>query len=316
MSDVSPESVPGDDASSPAPTPDSPVSEPWFAAPTDAPAAQPNSGGVQWAAPPTAGGAASSDPATFQLQARTPATAAFAWPYPMADSTAPQRPWRRIRGPLIGFVAGAVAIGLAWGGYAIASHASVKNNNPVASSSPSRSGGITVTGKGIEMTFPVGWVNVPTSPSQLEQFIQSFTSRYKHVIPASVQSEMDDPELLSSFAMFVFRVNGQGSYTENLNALIPPPGLPSSASQVLAQLKTGQIPNPTVLGATDVEYKLTSYGNYPSVLITYTVHADGITAYVAQAYLEGPKLVIATVSSFAPTGAGDLRRILDTIRFV
>jgi hypothetical protein len=218
-----------------------------------------------------------------------------------------------MRGPLIGFVAGAVAVVLGGGGYLVAHNLSAsRNNTPVATSSQAKSGGITVGGHGIKMTFPAGWVNVPTSPNQFRQFIKEFEDKYGH-IPAALQSEVNNPQLLSGLAMLVVRPNGQGNASENLNALVAPFDVPPS--QMVAQLKSGQ--GPAQFGATNVHDVVTQFGKYPGVLVTYTLRIKGLTVYGAQSYLEGPvHMVVTTVTSEDPAiSKADLRQIVDTIRF-
>lgn len=232
--------------------------------------------------------------------------------YPTGQSV-PRRPSRRVRAPLIGFVAGALAVAVGWGGYQLI-HSGTTNraSTPVATSSQSTSGGITVAGHGIQLTFPAGWVNVPTSPNQAQQFIKDFEGKYRH-LPAAVRNEVDSPQILSSLAMFVFRINAQGASQENLNALVAPGAL--APSQMVAQLKSGQ--GPAQFGATDVHYSVTNFARFPGVIVTYVLRAQGITLYGAQSYLEGPaNTVVTTVTSHAAaTSEADLRRIVDTIRF-
>jgi hypothetical protein len=213
---------------------------------------------------------------------------------------------------LIGFVAGAVVVAVGLGGYLVVHSRSVnRNNTPVASSSLAKSGGITVTGHGIKMTFPAGWVNVPTSPNQARQFVKNFADKYH--ISAELKSEVDNPQVLSSFAMLVLRVIAQGNFTESLNAIVAP--FPLQPSQMIAELKSGQ--GPAQLGATDVHYNVTHFGRYPGVLVTYSLLVHGITVYGAQSYLDSPAhMVVTTVTSRAAvTSEADLKKMVDTIRF-
>lgn len=218
-----------------------------------------------------------------------------------------------MRGPVIGFVAGALAVVLAGGGYLI-DHAITanQNNTPIATSSHAKSGGITVAGHGIQMRFPAGWENVPTSPNQLRQFIKNLEAQHRQ-LPAAVQSDINNAQFVSSVAMLVFRSAGQGAFRENLNAIVEPGQ--ATASEMLAQLKAGQ--GPAQFGATDVQYSVTTFGQYPGVLVTYALDVQGVTVYGAQSYLIGPQdVVITTVTSqAAATSASDLKKIVDTIRF-
>jgi hypothetical protein len=218
-----------------------------------------------------------------------------------------------VRGPLIGFVAGAVAVALAVGGYEIASNVSNSNNKPISTSVHAKSNGITVSGHGIQLTFPAGWENVPTSPNQLRQFINDFTAKYKH-IPSQLQSDISNSKVLSSFAMLVFRFNGQGNVTENLNAIVEP-GV-ATPGEMIAELKSGQ--GPAQFGASDVHYSATRFGKYPGVLVTYSVQGQGITVYGAQSYVEGPvDVVITTITSQAAAISDtDVAKIVDTLKFV
>jgi hypothetical protein len=214
---------------------------------------------------------------------------------------------------LIGFIAGAVVVAVSLGGYLVAHNLSAnRNNTPTATSAQAKSGGITVAGHGITMTFPAGWVNVPTSPNQFQHFIKVFQNKFHHV-PANFQSEVNNPQVLSSFAMLVFHFQGTGNFAENLNALVAPSEL--SPSQMMAQLKSGQ--GPAQFGATDVHYSETTFGKYQGVLVSYSLHVEGITVYGAQSYLDGPvNMVITTVTSrSAATSEADLTQIVDTIRF-
>jgi hypothetical protein len=242
------------------------------------------------------------DPGTFQ-------------PWPTGSPAGvfpPQPPPRRTRGPLIGFVAGVVAIALGLGGYLVVRNLENRNNKPVATSSQGRSGGITVAGHGIKMTFPHGWVNVPTSVNQFRQFINDFKAKYRH-IPAALQREIENPQVLSSLAMLVVRFDGQGNETENLNALVTSSAVPPS--EMVTQLKSGQ--GPAQFGATNVRYSVTSFGKYPGVLVSYTLRAGGVTLYGAQSYLDAASdTVVTTVTSqSSATSATDLRHIVGTLRF-
>jgi len=213
---------------------------------------------------------------------------------------------------LIGFVSGAVVVALGLGGFLIAHNLSArKANAPIARSSHVKSGGMTVTGHGISMIFPAGWVNVPTSPNQFRQYIQSL----KGHVPAALQADVNDPELVSSLAMLVYRPSTQGGLEENMNALVFPPG--PAPSEMMAQLKSGQVQGPAQFGATDVQYSQTNFGPYPGVLVTYALRVRGLTAYGAQAYLDGPtSTVVTTVTSqAAATSDSDLLYLVDSISF-
>jgi hypothetical protein len=267
----------------------------------------------QWSAPPSPGGFAAPAPDAYG----SGYASAPGGPFPglgldpAAIQSVPQ-PSRRRRGPLLGFIVGVVVVALGVGGYLIANSLSSRNNKPVATSSLGKSGGITVSGRGIQMTFPAGWVNVPTSPNQFQQFIKDIESRYPH-ISSALKNYINDPQILSTFAMLVYNDNSQGDVTENLDALVGPGTLPPS--QMMAQLKSSTAISS--LGATNVHMTVTTFGQYSGVLVTYTIQAAGVTAEGAQAYLDGPQnLVVTTVTSAnSATSVRDLRKIVDTIKF-
>jgi hypothetical protein len=206
-----------------------------------------------------------------------------------------------------------VAVALAVGGYAIASNLSNSGNKPISTSVHAKSAGITVTGHGIELGFPAGWENVPTSPNQLRQFMKDFTAKYKHV-PSQLENDISNSQFLSSIAMLVFRFNTQGNFTENLAAAVYPEVIPPS--EMIAGLKSGE--GPASLGASDVHYSTTNFGKYPGIIVTYVLQSQGKNLYGAESWLNGPtESVIAEVTSdSAATSEGDLREIIDTIKFV
>jgi hypothetical protein len=115
--------------------------------------------------------------------------------------------------------------------------------------------------------------------------------------------------------MLVYRASAHGGFEENMNALVFPLG--PAPSEMLAQLKSGQIQGPAQFGASDVQYSQTSFGPYPGVLVTYALRVQGVTAYGAQAYLDGPaSTVVTTVTSqAAATSDSDLLYLVDTISF-
>ena len=332
MSDVSPDPAPTRDESSPAADlasgPESATGEPGLAAPTGTSAGQAVPGGPRWPPAPTTGRFGAPDPGAFQPPTGPPPAAGFGAPdpsafqppfggappgaYPGLYPVVTQRP-RRLRGPLIGFLAGAAAVALAVGGYAIASSLSNSGNKPISTSVHAKSSGITVTGHGIELAFPAGWENVPTSPNQLRQFISSFVAKFHHV-PSQLASEADNTQTLSSFAMLVFHFNAAGNTTENLNAIVETGQI--TASEMISELRSGQ--GPAEFGATHIQYSSTKFGTYSGVIVTYRLQADGVTAYGAQSYLDGPsQVVITTVTSqAAATSETDLKKIVDTIKFV
>lgn len=225
----------------------------------------------------------------------------------------PQAPPRRRRGPIIGVIVGAVVVALGAGGYAIAHALSNSGNNkPVAVSTHVVSNGTSVSGHGITMTFPSGWVNVPTSPNDFEHFIKVFEGKYGHV-PAALQTELSNPALLHSFAMLVYRFGPDGSVAENLDALVTP--AVATPAQMQAQLNSGQ--GPAQFGATNIQNSTTSFNSYPALLVTYNISTQGKTFAGAQAYVDGPSsmAVVTVTASSAATAESDLKQIVGTIKF-
>lgn len=54
----------------------------------------------------------------------------------------------------------------------------------------------------------------------------------------------------------------------------------------------------------------------PGVLVTYALRVQGVTAYGAQSYLDGPSTVVTTVTSrSAATSDSDLLYLVDTMSF-
>ncbi len=332
MSDPSPDSASARDESSPAADlasgPD-PATESSLGAPTGTPAAQPDPGAVQWPPSPPPGGFGAPDPGTYQSPYGPPPPGAFGAPdpgtyqppygappagaYPGGYPAGGQRPSRHMRGPLIGFLAGVVAVALAVGGYEIASNVSNSGNKPIPTSVRAKSSGITVTGHGIQLTFPAGWENVPTSRNQLRQFIKDFTAKYRH-IPSQLENDVTNSQFLSSIAMLVFRFDAQGNATENLAAVVEPEAVPPST--MIAGLKSGE--GPAQLGARDVQYSTTNFGRYPGVIVTYSLQSEGLIYYGAESWLDGPaeSVITEVTSESAATSEADLRQIVGTIKFV
>ena len=218
------------------------------------------------------------------------------------------------RNPYVRLVSAVVAIVAGVGIYVLAHNlwTGRNDNRPVSTSAQTRSGGITVTGHGITMSFPSGWINVPMTPDGFANFLRTSLSKLPH-IKSALQSEISNPQQLRRLAMLVYDVKPDGTQAANLDAIVEPGTLPPG--QMIEQLKAAN--GPQQFGATDVQYSTTTYGQYQAALITYTLQARGITLHGAQAYLSGPgETAIVTVTSPAvATSTAKLRQIIVTIKF-
>lgn len=235
-------------------------------------------------------------------------------PDPGAYQPLPQPTSRRPRGPLFRFVVSVLVVALAAGGYLLVRNvlAGRNDNKPISSSSQTTSGGITVVGRGVTMTFPSGWVNVPTTPEAFANFERTYINRLPH-IKAALKSQITNLQVLRRLAMLVYDVKPDGTEAANLNAVVVPGSPP--LSQLMAQLKAANVPSQ--FGATDAKYSETTYGQFPAVLITYTFPIQGITAHGAQAYVEGPSetAIVTVTSPSTTTSIAKLRQAVDTIKF-
>jgi hypothetical protein len=95
---------------------------------------------------------------------------------------APQRAARAMRHPLLRAPAAVAGFALGWGAVQAAHNlwASRHDNTPNSSSSHAPSGALSVSGHGVTLTFPTGWVNVPTTPDKLAQFVRANAAKFPH----------------------------------------------------------------------------------------------------------------------------------------
>lgn len=234
-------------------------------------------------------------------------------PDPGAPGT-PRHASRRRRNPLLQAAAAVAGLALGWGAFQVAHNVWVSrhDNTPISSSSRAPSGGLTVSGHGVTLIFPTGWVNVPTTPNEFARFLRANAAKFPH-LRAAVKSQLENMQNLRDMAMFVDRVNASGAVTGNTNVVVVPAITPPS--QLMPQLADGV----ARLGGTHQHDSLTTFGNYAGVLVTYTLpsHAGRPAEYGAQAYVHGPAStpVITVTSLGAADAAATLRHIADTIRF-
>lgn len=240
--------------------------------------------------------------------------AGIAVPDPGTAPEAPRRASRLRRHPLVRVAAAVAGLALGWGAVQ-AGHdlwAGRHDNTPISSSSQAPSGALRVSGHGVTLTFPTGWVNVPTTPHELAQFLDARAAKYPH-LRAAVKNQLENMQNLRNMAMLVYRLNGKGIVTGNTNVAVVPATTPPG--QLMPQL-TGAVAQ---FGGTDQHDSLTTVGKYPAVLVTYTLPAQtGKPAeYGAQAYVHGPASTpVITVTTLTPGDATPtLRQIADTINF-
>ena len=235
-------------------------------------------------------------------------------PDPGGASQVPRRASRPWKHPLLR-VAGVVAgLALGWGAFHIAQNlwASRHDNTPISSSSPAPSGALTVSGHSVTLTFPAGWVNVPTTPDKFAQFIKANAAELPH-LRAALKNQLANMLNLRNFAMLVYRVSPGGAVTGNTNVQVVPATTPPR--QLMPQLEgaTAQF------GGTHQHDSLTTFGKYAAVVVTYTLpgRAGKPAQYGAQAYVHGPASTpIVTVTTLnAADATATLRQVTDTIRF-
>jgi hypothetical protein len=242
---------------------------------------------------------------------------------PQANNTRPEPPFsqgphgragRALSHPLVRVTATVVGLALGWGVFHAAHTlwASRNDNTPVSSSTHAPSGALRVSGRGVTLTFPRGWVNVPTTPNELEKFLKAEAGKFPH-LRAALKSQLQNMQNVRRFAMLVYRISPAGAITANTNVLVLPGTLP--ARRLMAQVK-GTLAR---FGATHQRDSLTAFGKYAGVVVTYMVpRLKGRPAeYGAQAYIHGPaSTTIITVTSVTAGDAADiLRQIADTITF-
>src|SRR6516162_2048558 len=130
-------------------------------------------------------------------------------PDPGGAPEAPRRASRPTRNPLLRVAAAVAGLALSWGTFQVAHNlwASRHDNTPISSSSHAPSGALTVSGHGVTLTFPAGWVNVPTTPNEYARFLQANLGKFPH-LRAALKNQLENIQNLRNMAMLVYRVNG------------------------------------------------------------------------------------------------------------
>jgi hypothetical protein len=241
-------------------------------------------------------------------------SAGIAAPDPGATPEAPGRAsWLR-KHPLLRVAAAVAGLALGWGAFQVATNlwASRHDSTPISSSSHAPSGATTVSGHGVTLTFPVGWVDVPTTPDEYARFIQASAAKFPH-LRAALKTQLDNMQNIREVAMLVYRLNAIGAVTGNTNVTVaadttPPSQLMPHLNGLAAQF-----------GGTHQHDSLTTFGPYAAVLVTSTLpsRAGKPAEYGAQAYLYGPAgtAVITVTTLGAADSVATLRQIAGTIKF-
>lgn len=244
----------------------------------------------------------------------SPPPAEIPAPGPGAAPEAPRRAWRLVKSSLLRVSFAVAGLALGWGAFQAANNlwASRHDNTPVSSSSRTPSGALTVTGHGVTLTFPAGWVNVPTTPNKLAQFMQANAAKVPH-LRAALRDQLENVQNLRRMAMVAYRLNASGTVTGNTNVVVIPATIPPG--QMIPHLH-GLLAQ---FGATHQRDSLTTFGNYSAVLVTCTLpaQAGGPAEHGAQAYVHGPAStpVITVTTLGAADAAATLRQIAGTIKF-
>src|SRR5438874_2374246 len=101
----------------------------------------------------------------------SPHQVGIAAPDPGGAPEAPRRASQLGKHPPLRVAAAVAGLALGWGAFQVAQNlwAARHDNTPVSSSSHAPISALTVTGHGVTLTFPAGWVNVPATPNQFAQ---------------------------------------------------------------------------------------------------------------------------------------------------
>jgi hypothetical protein len=234
-------------------------------------------------------------------------------PDPGDAPQAPRRASRLRRNPLVRVAAVLIGIALGWGVFRVADNlwAGRHDNTPISRSSQEPSGALTVSAHGVTLTFPAGWVNVPTTPNKLAQFYRANSAKFPR-LSAALKTELSNVQELRKMAMLVYRVETNGMISGTTDVLIVPDTTPPSQLMPLLNGAVAQF------GGTDEQESLTTFGRYSAVLVTYTVpgQAGQPARYGAQAYIHGPASTpIITVTTLSAADATTtLRQIASTIK--
>jgi hypothetical protein len=169
-----------------------------------------------------------------------------------------------------------------------------------------------VSGHGVTLTFPPGWVNVPTTPDEFAKFLRSRAARF----PQLRRALKNQAEIMATgrrLAILAYRIDHRGAVTASTNVLILPAAIPPR--RLLPHLAGVA----SRFGGTHQHDSLTTFGTFAAVLVTYTVPAQAgrPAEYGAQAYIHGPSTtpLISVTTVQAGDAAAILRQIVNTLTF-
>ncbi len=287
-----------------------PAGTPGYGAPPPGPPGYGGYGG--YGAPPPGPGGYGAPPPGAPGYGAPPAGPPYTGPG--APGQPPRGTSRALKNPLVRVAIAVAAIALGWGAVHVATGlwAGRHDNTPVASASRGPSHALRVSGRGVTLTFPRGWVNVPTTPNQFAKFLHETASKLPH-LRAAAKAELENRQEIRNLAMLVYRVNRGGIITGSTNVLVEPATIP--LREILPHVK-GAVSS---FGATHVHSSVTTVGKYAAVVVTYTApHLAGRPAeYGAQAYVHGPSStpIITVTTTTARSAVALLRQIAGTIVF-
>ena len=157
-------------------------------------------------------------------------------PRPSAARKPPSVASRVLRTPLGRIASVIIGVAVGWGAVHVAENAwtSRHDNSPISASSLAPSGELTVSGHGVTLVFPPGWINVPTTPNELVKFLQDQTARLPS-LRAALRNVVGNMQAVRNTAMLVYRVNASGKITGSTNLQVVPDTTPPS--QLMPHLK-------------------------------------------------------------------------------
>jgi len=197
------------------------------------------------------------------------------------------------RGPVVRIAVVVLAMALGWGSfYLVKSVWSGRNDkSPISTSTRAASGSLIVTSHGITISLPSGWVNIPTTPNQLAQFVKDNSSKYPEMA-----SLVNNQQAMRTLAMLVWRFDASGNQTASLTAVADPE---TGSAQ---SLRTAVAGVPGRLGGINPESKVTTFRQNKGVLMSYTLPAGaGLpTRYAVQTYVIGSaSTAILTITTYS-----------------
>ena len=106
--------------------------------------------------------------------------------------TPPRRISRAMRNPFVRVASAVVGLAVGWGAFQGVHDlwATRNDNTPISATSHAPSGALLVSGHGLTLVLPHRWVNVPTTPNKLTQFMRASAAKFPH-LRAAIKSELE-----------------------------------------------------------------------------------------------------------------------------